>query len=849
MPELYGWYVYADFCSGRIWALNTADSSAPVLLAETALPIASFGELPDGELLALTFANAVYQLQRSPDHIPTTIAGGAWAFPAGSTGNVVEIELTDLPEAGLGDADIAVAFDSAVLNVTACDTGDLDGACNPNAPNGPARAAGFAAPAITTEPVVIATLTFDCVGAGGSSDLTITVNELMDGTAGSPKPLLAVAREGTVICTTVPIFSDTSDEAGLEWTLQRPFSLGIGWADYDNDGWPDAYYGRHGGPKASLYHNLQNGEFEDVGSTSGIQFAQDRHGCAWGDYDDDDDIDLLCTSEDMSDPGRLLRNNANGTFSQVADLVGLTDVLDLNSGRTATWLDYDGDGQLDLFHTGNTKTLLFRNLGGWPSGSFSDVTPDPQLGDRDQIIRSASSVDYDNDDKWDVFAAGLKRRRFDRQQIWLYRNEGNGGWQDESANAGIVLDAGHSGAWGDYDNDGWMDLFVGGCIQPDWIEPLGLFHNLGPNAQGEVMFENVTISAGIQQSPARMGVWGDYNNDGLLDLLVVNGVTVADGFNIPDNLYLNNGNGTFSDVASEAGIQGPSEGSGDGGAWADYNRDGFLDLLVANGAGWLPCKKDSVPQCMGPPKLYLNTPNGNHWLQIRLEATDDFYGFGSKVWATAGGVTQYRQLTDGVAGNSQNFHVVHLGLGDNTTVDTLLIRWPDGAETTLTDVAVDQELVLNQTTASSARPNFAVTSRGDGVHGEALNLLSAIRWIGGQTVVPMMATARLWPMLQRSQRRRHRHRLRAERTICCELRPERLCAPLAVGPPKVYRRVTAVSNLRRGPPAQAALFPSGGDQDSTVGRETVRAERTTQEFRSVVASRRGGGRRGPGATR
>ena len=130
----------------------------------------------------------------------TTIAGGSWSFPVGSTGNVVDIELSNLPSTALGDADITVAFDSAVLSITTCSTGDLSGACNPNAPGGPARAAGFAVPAITTEPVVIATLTFDCVGAGGTSALTITLNELMDGTAGDPQPIEAVVENGTVVC-------------------------------------------------------------------------------------------------------------------------------------------------------------------------------------------------------------------------------------------------------------------------------------------------------------------------------------------------------------------------------------------------------------------------------------------------------------------------------------------------------------------------------------------------------------------------------------------------------------------------------------------------------------------------
>jgi len=129
-----------------------------------------------------------------------SIDGGTWTFDATSTGNSVEVKYTGIPSAGLGAADISVAFDSTVLAISACSVGDLDGACNPNASGGPARAAGFKAPAITTEPVTIATLTVDCVGAaGGNSALTITVNELVDGTAGG-QAISASVTNGNVTC-------------------------------------------------------------------------------------------------------------------------------------------------------------------------------------------------------------------------------------------------------------------------------------------------------------------------------------------------------------------------------------------------------------------------------------------------------------------------------------------------------------------------------------------------------------------------------------------------------------------------------------------------------------------------
>ncbi len=131
------------------------------------------------------------------------VNGGSWNFPASSAGNVATIQVTGLPAEGLGAADVTVAFDSSVLSISACTTGDLAGACNPHAPGGPARPAGFAAPAITTEPVTIARLTLNCLGGGGSSTaLTITVNELVDGTPVTPQPIPYTVQNGTVACGT-----------------------------------------------------------------------------------------------------------------------------------------------------------------------------------------------------------------------------------------------------------------------------------------------------------------------------------------------------------------------------------------------------------------------------------------------------------------------------------------------------------------------------------------------------------------------------------------------------------------------------------------------------------------------
>jgi hypothetical protein len=236
-----------------------------------------------------------------------------------------------------------------------------------------------------------------------------------------------------------------------------------------------------------------------------------------------------------------------------------------------------------------------------------------------------------------------------------------------------------------------MDLFIGGWVEPDQIHPLALYHN-----NGNGTFTDVTQSAGIFQSAARVGVWGDYNNDGRIDLFVVDGVTTASGANEPDMLYLNLGNGTFAEGAQDASIQGPSTGGGDSAAWADFNRDGSLDLAVANGSGYAGCGATSNPPCYGQAKLYRNEPTGRHWLELRLIASTDYYGFGSKVSITVNGATQYRQMTDQASGGSQNEQILHFGLNNKTTVGNLTIEWPNGQQVVMNNVSADQLLTVTQ---------------------------------------------------------------------------------------------------------------------------------------------------------
>jgi len=275
---------------------------------------------------------------------------------------------------------------------------------------------------------------------------------------------------------------------------------------------------------------------------------------AWGDFNNDGFQDLFVSTR--TGPSLLYSNNGNGTFSQV--LVGPI-ASDSGSCFGATWGDYDNDGFLDLFVGVNNfgNDWLYHNNG---HGGFTKITTGA-------IVSSGANAnncgwaDYDNDGYLDLFVANSDQNDF------LYHNNGNGTFTRITTNA-IALMPGNSqgGSWADYDNDGWPDLFVSRVNEPNL-----LYHNEGgvftPVTNG-IIVHDVSVGQGTS--------WGDYDNDGYLDLFVVNP-------NSRNFLYHNNGDGTFSKITTGAIVN--DIGNGHGCGWADYDNDGYLDLFVANRLG------------------------------------------------------------------------------------------------------------------------------------------------------------------------------------------------------------------------------------------------------------------------
>lgn len=637
--------------------------------------------------------------------------------------------------------------------------------------------------------------------------IVIGVLLLSPATESYASPNLQTTPTPTAIPDPVSVFEDATDMAGVALTGAQ---FGASWGDYDSDGWADLFANNHFQDDPNVYHNNADGTFTDVYTSSNIFVKSDNicdpHGSSWGDYDNDGDLDFyINTGRFKINPFYV--NQGDGTFVEQSVGAGIEDLP--GRGRTANWIDYDHDGNLDLFK-GNEilaegPDKLYQNN---RDGTFSDVSDVSGLNDTSSTWGNVWG-DYDDDGDMDVVLTG-------GGGIKLYRNNGDGTFTEVTSEVGLVRwEAKSWGAdFGDYDNDGDLDLYVaranystfdhtaisdstityficttsdvdgfdfqsstsevtfdtlGAGGRPPYLSQVyigatkwnpaatpftlgadtehygepsytpgssigvfiwqdapggtwyfrvsnmretqgqlrtdGIFTNFAnaglepynpsekPNRlyknRGDGTFEEVGAAAGVNSAKhSRTGTWGDYNCDGLLDLYVVNSGDVEIG-NEANHLYRNNGNGTFTDVAEEAGVQAITPGLGDCAAWADYDHNGFLDLfVVTNGdAGYLS----------GPHKLYRNLGNGNHWLEIDLVGTvSNRQGIGTRIELSTGGITQIRQMNNGSHYVCQNSPVPHFGLGSATYAEAITVTWPSGLKQVLRQVPADQILTITE---------------------------------------------------------------------------------------------------------------------------------------------------------
>jgi len=498
------------------------------------------------------------------------------------------------------------------------------------------------------------------------------------------------------------LFSDVSAQAGLVLEKKKSWGNPI-WGDFNNDGFLDFIVPCHGlllsrGP--FVYLNNGDGTFTDVRSTCGIHRnnpdSGDWHGFSFGDFDGDGNLDVYVSEGSKQGTklkcDELFRGLGNGTFQYDSRPTGIE--ISVNRGRCGTWVDYDNDGKLDLFVKNfDSVNRLYKNNG---DGTFTQVAEQAGLADVSYGLdygSICSFADYDNDGFMDLAITG------DKDTEVLYRNQGDGTFVDVTAASGLGSHTNDKGlAWGDYNNDGFMDL----CVvrgNEGGVGELGvtLYRN-----NGDGTFTDVTTAAGMADTGNDWApVWGDYDNDGFLDLFVTKAGATVLGSGNGNLLYHNNGDGTFTNRAAQEGVQLQDNTSlHRGAAWADYNNDGFLDLMIKEGVG---AEKDNGENALGLHRLFKNRGNHNHFIKVNLKGVQsNIRGLGARVTVTYTGGLAYRQNNGDAGGQyaSQSSVPLHLGIGTATNA-TVEVKWPSGVVDTLTSVAANSTLTIVENTSGA----------------------------------------------------------------------------------------------------------------------------------------------------
>ena len=522
-------------------------------------------------------------------------------------------------------------------------------------------------------------------------------------------------------------FTDVTAQAGIHFRhnngafgkkyLPETMGSGVCVIDYDNDGWPDILFVNGSdwpGHKTkrttpALYHNNRNGTFTDVTKQAGLNVEMYGMGCAVGDYDNDGYDDIYITAIGGS---HLFHNNGNGTFSDVTKRAG---VADAGFPTGAVWFDYDHDGRLDLFVAhyvewsaatdqfctldGTHKSYctperykgesarLYRNLG---NGRFEDVTRKAGLYDATSKSLGIALVDVDEDGWLSLFVTN------DTQPNKLWKNNRNGTFTETGFASGVAYnDAGKARAGmgtdaADYDGSGRQSIAIGNFTN----ESLSLYQN-----QGGGLFLDQAIPSGLAEPSARVLTFGlfffDYDLDGLPDIFAADG-HVADDISVlqptlhyaePPLLFRNRGGGKFENMSDKVGAAMRQPMVARGAAYLDYDNDGDLDIVV------------NVNN--GPARLLRNdNGNRNDMLRMKLEGTrSNRDAIGARVSVTtASGVKQVEWVKTGSSYLSQSEFPLTFGLGRPEPGKTVNVEiaWPSGRKESLQHVAADQFITVEE---------------------------------------------------------------------------------------------------------------------------------------------------------
>jgi hypothetical protein len=436
-------------------------------------------------------------------------------------------------------------------------------------------------------------------------------------------------------------------------------SRGVAWADCNGDGWDDLVVANAGeGESNFLYVSRGDGTLELVADSPVGQGAAPTEGVNWVDVDNDGDLDLLVVNRSEF-PNELFRNDGSEGLVRVSagDLTA-----DRTSSTTACWADYDEDGFLDVWvvNRDGEDDALYRNRGG---GGFSRVAAGPMVG-RGGDGRTCAWGDVDADGDLDLYVGNfLTADGEGKATNFLYLNQGDGVFATMSEGDAVTEPGLTYGvSWVDFDDDGDLDLFVSNISRSDQN---ALYRNDGSGGLAKVTSGPLVSDSG---GPSKGHTWGDYDNDGDLDLYVANGTEGTD--DILGYFYRQLRGGRFERV-----LESPFDTDrhiSAGTAWSDYDNDGDLDIFVAN---WGDNAEAN--------DLYRNETSGASWLAIRLEGRrSNRMGVGAEVRLVAEidgeTKTQHRSLLLNTGYGSQNAPNIHFGLGNATVAKTLEISWPSG---------------------------------------------------------------------------------------------------------------------------------------------------------------------------
>jgi hypothetical protein len=514
-------------------------------------------------------------------------------------------------------------------------------------------------------------------------------------------------------------FVHNAGKAGNKW-LPETMGAGCAFFDADGDGWPDILlingkdwvpHGRR--TTAALYRNNRDGTFADITRGSGLDIEIYGLGVAVADYDNDGREDVYITALDGD---RLFHNEGGGKFRDVTREAGIHNA---GFGSSAVWFDYDRDGKLDLFVAnyvqwnakgdlwcsldGATKSYctpesykgvsskLYHNLG---NGKFEDVTEKAGLYDPSSKSLGAAVIDYDNDGWPDLFVAN------DTQPNKLYHNNRNGTFTEEGLRAGVAFseDGVARGAMGvdaaDYDRSGRTHLLVGNFSN----QMLGLYHN-----EGNGLFVDEAPRSAVGRSSLLSLTFGcfffDYDLDGWPDIFAANGhideeigrVQPRIAYRESPLLFRNMGGGRFEDVSRSVGPDFARPVVARGAAYADYDRDGDLDILVSTNGG--------------PARLLRNDGgNRNHWLSLKLVGTrSNRDAIGAVVRLTSASGRQTQTVHSGSSYCSQSDLALTFGLGQDPSATAIDIAWPSGTNERVSGLAANQFVTIREGSGVVAR--------------------------------------------------------------------------------------------------------------------------------------------------